>query len=340
MKKNLFKVILSIIVLSFCIKSNAFAEQEISLKINGENSKIKPIVVNGSAMLPLRDILNVVGCDSIRWNQKTSTVTIVNGNMTIKLTPGKKKADVKFSFDENENEWFLKQPAFIRNGKIYIPLQFIEDVFFGEFKYENKTVFFNTPFKYVDYNWYEADSFKWKKVFVNNKTTKKYNSTIYTMFTTGRESLWMNPSALFALNAAGDYKLVSWMPELVSSYHVSKNNLYYQYNTSVLGGYDVIEKINLSDADEKVRLGRDDFSYGSKIVIGDKIDLGNNRMVYDFQREAGSWEVQSDGVYAVGFAGKAIVEGTIRDLSLLKESYGYYLLDEKGNHMLVKKLKI
>lgn len=65
LKRNLFKPILSIIILSFCITFNAFAEQEISLKINGENSKIKPIVVNGSAMLPLRYILNVVGFDSL-----------------------------------------------------------------------------------------------------------------------------------------------------------------------------------------------------------------------------------------------------------------------------------
>lgn len=74
MKKNLLKSMLMMIVFCFFVTSNVFAEKKISLNTNGENSKITPIVVNGSSMLPLRDTLNIFRCDEISWDKKTSTI--------------------------------------------------------------------------------------------------------------------------------------------------------------------------------------------------------------------------------------------------------------------------
>lgn len=337
MKRNLFRAIWTMMILCFIATLNIYATQRLSLDINGESSKIKPIVVNGSAMLPLRDTLNILGCDDILWDQKTSTVTVISGNMRMKLKPEKDSADVEFGFGK-KSEWLLTRPPVIRNGKAYLPLRFISDVFFSEIKYENKTVFLNTPFKYTANNWYRTNRFTWQEVFVNSSTTMKKDDTIYLMLTTQRESLYVEPGTLFALASTGEYKLLCWMPALVSRYDVADNQVYYQYNTSVLGGYDVIEKINLSDINETARFGREDFSYGSKIVPGDKIDLGNGIHAFDFKRETGNWEVKPEGVYAVGFARNAVADGLMNNLSLFKETYGYYLLQENGNHKLIKKL--
>ena len=203
------------------------------------------------------------------------------------------------------------------------------------FQTSNSKVFLNTPFKYVNGTWSASNYFEWKEVAINNRNIKKYDDTFYLMYTTRRESLYVNPSAVFALNSQGKYKLVSWMPALVSDYKVFNNNLYYSFNTSPLTGYDLIYKTNLNDIKHTIQLGRNDFSYGSKMVL-----KGISGGSFSYQRLPGNWETKPEGIYAVGYSRKAAVEGTVKDLSLLKETYGYYLLDEKGNHTLIKSLDL
>lgn len=334
MIKNKFKIVLTILIFSFFATTNTFAAEENLLYINGENSNIKPVIVNGSALLPLRDILGVFKCDNINWDQETSTITVVNSNMLIKLSIGKDIAQINFGFGQ-ENEWALDQPPIIIEGKTYLPLRFFSDVFLSEIKYENKKVYLNTPFKYFNNNWYKSKNFKWQEIAIDNASTKKYDDTIYCVLTTQRETLFVNPTTLFALNAQGDYNLLSFMPPLVSDHKILNNTLYYQFNTSLIGGHDIIHKVNLDDINKTTKLGRNDFTYGSKIVLKSK-----DQELIDFQRLPGNWETKLEGVYAVGFANEAVTDGLIADLSLLKETYGYYLLDEEGNHILIKSLEI
>ncbi len=337
MKRKILKIAIASAIIINLLASTIFASNNNDKKllmVNGESSKIKPVIVNDSAMLPLRDTLDVFKYDNITWDHKTKTVTIVNGDMDMKLTIGEDVAQSKYGLDEG-TDWYLTQPPVIVQGRTYLPLRFLSDAFFSEIKYEHNTVFLNTPFKYDNGTWYETNNFKWKEVSINNSTIKKHDDTIYAMFTTQRESLVVNPAALFALNAQGKYKLLSWIPALVSDYKVANNSLYYQFNTSVLSGYDIIHKTSLDDVNHTRQLGRDDFSYGSKIALNHKDQESSG-----FQRLTGNWETKPEGVYAVGFAREAAVENIVKDLSLLKESYGYYLLDDKGNHRLIKSLEI
>ena len=133
MRKNNFKIVLFIFILCFFTSISSFAEEKNLLYINGEKSNIKPIIVNDSAMLPLRDVLEVVGCDRIQWDNATKTATIVSGNMELKLTIGMKIAPSKYGLYDVD-EWYLTQPPLLIEGKTYLPLRFISDVFFSDIK--------------------------------------------------------------------------------------------------------------------------------------------------------------------------------------------------------------
>ena len=93
---------------------------ETLMLIDGEYvvNDVAPIIRGERTVLPIRVIAEALGA-SVSWNEAEQTVTIVKGEMTIVVYIGQAFALV------NGEPVALDQPAFIENGRTYLPLRFI-----------------------------------------------------------------------------------------------------------------------------------------------------------------------------------------------------------------------
>ncbi|MDQ6417923.1 stalk domain-containing protein [Paenibacillus sp. LHD-117] len=93
----------------------------ITVKLNGEEQHFSqpPVTVDGSVLVPLRDIFESVDAD-VTWEGSTKTVFVNKGEKNIELRLNQPVAYV------NGNAVELSQPGMLINGKTMVPLDFIE----------------------------------------------------------------------------------------------------------------------------------------------------------------------------------------------------------------------
>lgn len=97
------------------------ASAPMSIVVNGTtlNTPNKPILKNGQNFLALKDILNAVGATG-KWDNKTSSATIIYGGRTVVITIGSKTIKV------NGTDVAIDTPAFLqkvgKEDKTYLPL--------------------------------------------------------------------------------------------------------------------------------------------------------------------------------------------------------------------------
>jgi Uncharacterized protein with SCP/PR1 domains len=82
----------------------------------------KPIMKNGTTLVPLRGIFEALGA-AVKWNASTQTVTATRGTDKVVLTIGKNQATV------NGHSVTLDQKAQIIGGSTMVPLRFIGESF-------------------------------------------------------------------------------------------------------------------------------------------------------------------------------------------------------------------
>ena len=90
--------------------------------INGEAKTLDaaPIIRDGRTMLPVRFVAEAFGA-TVGWDGATSTATVKTDDVEIKITIGAKVAYV------NGAEVALDAPAFIENGRTYMPVRFVAE---------------------------------------------------------------------------------------------------------------------------------------------------------------------------------------------------------------------
>ncbi len=105
--------------------------------VNGEilTNDVAPIIRNGRTMLPIRFIVEELG-GKIEWNNELKKVTITKGDLVIEIFIGSPFALVNGKAVE------LDSPAFIENGRTYLPVRFVADYLGADVKWidETKTV--------------------------------------------------------------------------------------------------------------------------------------------------------------------------------------------------------
>lgn len=104
---------------SVAAMTSAAAPMSIVVKGVELNTPNKPILKNGQNFLALKDILNAVGATG-KWDNKTSSATIVYGGRTVVITIGSKTIKV------NGADVAIDTPAFLqkvgKEDKTYLPL--------------------------------------------------------------------------------------------------------------------------------------------------------------------------------------------------------------------------
>ena len=79
---------------------------------------VKPIIVNGRVMLPVRNIFEMLDMQ-VEWNGESSTATAKKEGIEISLTLGSKQAIVNGSLSETD------VAPLLRNDRIFMPVRFI-----------------------------------------------------------------------------------------------------------------------------------------------------------------------------------------------------------------------
>ena len=122
MKKKLAIVLAVCMVLTMGM--TAFAERPVKLYVGGEivKSDVKPRVVDGRTMLPLRATFEAIGA-KISWDSDTQTVTATKGDTVITLTIGSNTMTV------NGVEKELDVAAYIENGRTMVPVRACAEAF-------------------------------------------------------------------------------------------------------------------------------------------------------------------------------------------------------------------
>lgn len=110
-------------------KESAKEQQEIRLTIGEKIAWVfdkyvvndtAPEMRNGRTMLPIRFVVEALG-GTVTWNADTQTVSIVKGDTQIEIYIGQSFALV------NGNPMELEAPAYIVNGRTYLPLRFVAE---------------------------------------------------------------------------------------------------------------------------------------------------------------------------------------------------------------------
>ena len=119
--KQLISLIL-IFILAFVISVPAFAEGNISLKLNGStvNCDVPPIISSGRTLIPVRAVFEDLGA-YVSWNADKRIVAVKYNGIEVKLTIDSNVAYVSGTAKT------MDVPATIINGRTLIPVRFVAE---------------------------------------------------------------------------------------------------------------------------------------------------------------------------------------------------------------------
>lgn len=92
-----------------------------------------PYIENGRTFVPIRFIAQYLNVDKILWDEPSKTAILIDANKTIKLTLGSNIANV------NGKDIKLDAPISIYEGRTYVPVRFISEVFDCTVSWDNNT---------------------------------------------------------------------------------------------------------------------------------------------------------------------------------------------------------
>ncbi|MEK3782121.1 copper amine oxidase N-terminal domain-containing protein [Paenibacillus sp. FSL R5-0810] len=122
MKRIWTALLAAILIVPFLFQSQAQAAVNISVVIDGVRLKTPqaPVMIQGRVMLPMRVIFEALDA-SVKWNQKTKTVTAVKDGTTIVLKINSKTATI------NGKTVSLDVPAKNLKGNTMVPVRFVSE---------------------------------------------------------------------------------------------------------------------------------------------------------------------------------------------------------------------
>lgn len=108
------------------------ADISVTLNANVLDFDVKPQIIEGRTMVPLRAIFEALGAE-VLWDDATKTVTSTKDNVTVKLTIGSKV------LDKNGTKIELDVPAQIVDSFTLVPVRAISEAFGCNVDWDDKT---------------------------------------------------------------------------------------------------------------------------------------------------------------------------------------------------------
>ena len=120
--KKLISVILSIVMIASIVPLMVFADNSISITIDGKAQiyDVMPVIENGRTLVPMRAIFEALGAD-IYWNDAKKTVLGKKDDTEVTLQIGNTNAKV------NNKDVTLDVAATIIEGRTMVPVRFISE---------------------------------------------------------------------------------------------------------------------------------------------------------------------------------------------------------------------
>ena len=145
MKKSIKIVGLWLLVVSIMTSSVAFANNEIKVAVDGEyvDFDVKPQIINGRTMVPLRAIFEALGAE-VDWESYTQTVIAIKDDIRVTATIGKTKMYI------NDEVRTMDVAPKIIGGRTMVPVRFVAEAFECEVDWdqEEKIVYIYETYGY------------------------------------------------------------------------------------------------------------------------------------------------------------------------------------------------
>ncbi|MCD8157606.1 MAG: copper amine oxidase N-terminal domain-containing protein [Clostridiales bacterium] len=136
------KIISAAFLLAALNSSAVFAEEDITVKVDGEVivCETTPQITDGRTMLPVRDVFEALGADAY-WNEDTKTVSGVKDNIMVNMTVGSDILKI------NGEKLVMDTAPVITEGRIFVPARYAAEAFGCETEWDSqaKTVSKTTP---------------------------------------------------------------------------------------------------------------------------------------------------------------------------------------------------
>jgi len=148
MKRKIFCVISAALIFAMTSVSVFGATSDIFINVNGIFQPIKTGIVNknGSNLVGIREISEILEADDIFWNSNIRMLTIKKDGKEVKLSPDTGKVTV------NGQEIDSTVSAEIIDNYVFVPLRFVSEIFDADVKWdENKKTISITFDKENDY---------------------------------------------------------------------------------------------------------------------------------------------------------------------------------------------
>ncbi|HLK55333.1 MAG TPA: copper amine oxidase N-terminal domain-containing protein [Chthonomonadaceae bacterium] len=134
-------IVASICALLFCGAIGAFADP-IRVIVNGDRVRFEdvgPQQINGRVLVPVRGVLEKLGAN-VSWQPEDQRVIATNGNTTIKLRLGDRRAEV------NGRDVMLDVPAQTYSDRTMVPLRFLGEALGAQVRWDDheRTVYITT----------------------------------------------------------------------------------------------------------------------------------------------------------------------------------------------------
>ena len=134
MKKRIYTILLSVIVMVNTFTFVGYADSGISVTLNGEKLSfdVPPQLIDNRTMVPLRIIFEAMGAD-VDWNNDTQTVTATKGDERVIATINSK--NVYISGETKE----LDVPPLVIDGRTLVPIRFVAEAFGANVNWDEGT---------------------------------------------------------------------------------------------------------------------------------------------------------------------------------------------------------
>lgn len=124
-------IIFFMLLLSLTFTSQAFADNEINLKIDDKaiETDVSPKIIDGRTMVPVRAIFEGVGAD-VEWDSQTKTITGNKGPIVIVMKIGEKSINI------NGQSIDMDSSAIIIDERTYAPARYVAEAFGFDVKWD------------------------------------------------------------------------------------------------------------------------------------------------------------------------------------------------------------
>lgn len=186
----------------------------VSVTLDGESVlEGEAVIINSVTYVPVRSFSELMGADSVSWNEKTRTATVVRGNVTVRLTNG------ALYVSANDRYFFTVEKILNVSDRLFVPIRAIAEPFCVDVTWNNtaRTVELTSTKRTLvsGSSYYNSDDLYWLSriisaeaagegivgqlavgnVVLNRKASKQYPNTVYGVIFDRRGGTQFSPVA-------------------------------------------------------------------------------------------------------------------------------------------------